>query len=80
MFLSFSAQIPLESRARSRGSEEEGATNRGKEEGDGRGEEEEKDVPGHGEKNDGCVLSATGSFGCLHYVCVSILIVTDSVG
>lgn len=57
-FLPSSAQIPLKSGARSRGSETAGARDGGKEEGDGRREEEEKDVPGHGEKNDGCVSGA----------------------
>lgn len=78
--LSFSAQVPLQGGARSWGFETEGATDRGKEEVIGRGEEEEKDVPGHGEKNDGCA-SASGSFSVKWPACCyrSIRVVIENV-
>lgn len=63
LILSFPAQVSVKGRARSRGSETARAADRGEEEDDRRGEEEEKDVPGHGTKNDGCV-SVSGWFSC----------------
>ena len=77
-YFSFSAQVPVQSRARSRGSETEGATDRGEEEVVGRWEEEEEDVPRHRQKNDGSV-SASGLFRCRHSACCCMWIITETV-
>lgn len=78
LIFSFSAQVPFKGRARGRGSETEGATDGGQEEDVGRGEKEKKDVPGYGQKNDGCV-SASGSVKQSACCYRTVMILTEGV-